>query len=106
MEVLETVRLRGAQPIEQRKDHERSKALRPRRRIVERAGLRRDAEGLGNGRPIFLQVGASHRAPDAIEIGGNFTADIAAIKIFEAGKGKMLTRCRYICLFRSWDDVW
>ena len=92
MDVLEALRLRDAQALEQREDHERGESLRRRRRIVERAGLRRDAERLSDGRAIFFQIGARHRAADALEIGGNLAPDIAAIEIVKPGMGELLER--------------
>ena len=85
-------RLRHAQAVEQRQDHQRGQPLRRRRRIVERAGADRDAERLGDARVVFLEIGARHRAADALQIGGDLAADIAAIEIVEPGIGEMFER--------------
>ena len=61
MHVFEGFRLGDPQALEQRQNHEGSKSLRRRRRIVERAGLQRDRERLGDARLIVFQVGARHR---------------------------------------------
>ena len=90
--VIEAFGLADTQAIEQRQNHERCQALRRRRRVVERAGSDLDAERLGDPRLVFLQIGARHRAADALQVGGDLAADIAAIEIVEAGLGEMLER--------------
>jgi hypothetical protein len=92
MDVLEAFGLADAQAIEQRQDHQRRQALRGRRRVVERAGSDRDAERLGNLGLVFLQIGARHRTADALEIGGNLAADVAAVEIAEAGLRELIER--------------
>src|SRR5450759_2713826 len=67
VDVLETLRLSDAQTIEQSEDDQRRQPLRRRRRVVERAGLDLDAQRLGNPRLVFLQIGARHRAADALQ---------------------------------------
>ena len=83
---------RDAQALEQREDDQRGQPLRRRRRVVERAGLRSHAERLGDLASIVLQIGARHRAADALEIGGDLAPDVAAIEIVEPGMGEMLER--------------
>ena len=90
VDVLEALGLADAQAIEQRQDHQRGQPLRRRRRIVKRAGLDRDAERLGDRGLEFFQIGASHRAADARQIGGNLAADVTAIEILEPGLGEMI----------------
>ena len=64
--------------------------MRRRWRIVERAGLDRDAERLGNLGSKFFQIGARHRAADTFEIGGDLAANIAAVEIVEPGLCEMV----------------
>ena len=92
VDVLETLRLRDAQAIEQRQDHQRGQPLRRRRRIVKRAGLDAHAERLRDDGFEFFQIGARHRAADALQIGGDLAADVAAIEIVEPGLAEMLER--------------
>src|SRR6185312_8496656 len=90
--VLEAFGLRDAQPLEQAEDDERCQALRRRRRVVERAGLYAQRERLGDKGVEFFQVGACHRAADALEIGGDLAPDVAAVKVVQPGTGEMLER--------------
>ena len=85
MDVFEAFTLPHAQTIKQSEDDQRGKSLRRRRRIVEYAGLDRDAERLGNPGLEFLQIGARHRAADTFEVGGDLAANIAAVEIVEPG---------------------
>ena len=66
--------------------------MRRRRRIVERAGANARAERIGNPCFVFVQIGTRHRAADALEIGGDLAADVAAIKIAQAGIGELIER--------------
>ena len=54
---------------------------------------------------IVFQIGARHRAADALEIGGNLAADIAAIEIVEPGMGEMLERRGKCGLFEPRADL-
>ena len=40
----------------------------------------------------LLQIGARHRAADALQIGGDLAADIAAIEIVEPGGAELFER--------------
>ena len=82
-----------AQPLEQREDDQRGQPLRRRRRVVERAGARScTLSGSAILASIFFQIGARHRAADALQIGGDLAADIAAIEIVEPGLRELLER--------------
>ena len=89
-----------AKALEQRKDNQRRQTLRRRRRIVERARLRRDAERLIDNRAIAFHVSACDWAPDAIEIGRDLAPDVAAVKIVKPGMGKLLKRRGKRCLLQ------
>ena len=53
VDVVEAFRLADPQPLEQRQDDQRGEPLGRRRRVVERAGLQRDAERLGDARAVL-----------------------------------------------------
>ena len=90
MDVFEALTVLHAQTIKQREDDQRGKSLRRWWRIVEYAGLDRDAERLGNLGFELLQIGARHRAADTFQVGGNLTANIAAVEIVEPGLCELL----------------
>ena len=93
VDVLEAFGLRDAQAVEQRKDDQRGQALRRRRRVVERAGLRsRTLSGSATTGFVLLKIGARHRAADALQVGGDLAADIAAVEIVEPGLAEMVER--------------
>ena len=47
---------------------------------------------LGQGGAAALEVGAGHRAAEALEIGGDLAPDIAAVEIVEPGMGELVER--------------
>ncbi len=69
-----------------------AKPLRRRRRVVERAGACRHAQRRLHHGAELLEVGARHRAADALEVGGELAPDIAAIEIVEPGVSELLER--------------
>ncbi len=87
--MIEAFRFTHVQPREQGQDHERNDPLGWRVRVVDRAGRQRDAQRLGQRRPITLQIEARDRAMDAFEIGGDLAPDVAAVKVVEAGLRQM-----------------
>src|SRR6185503_12386348 len=91
---------------EQAEDDERGQALRRRRRVVERSGWYAHGERLGDKGVEFFQVGARHRAADALEIGGDLAPDIAAVEIVEPGAGEMLERGGKRALFDAGAHFW
>src|SRR5262249_42855394 len=80
-------------------------SLRRRRRIVECACLRQDAERLIDGCTIIFQISARYGAADAFEVTGNFAADITAIEIVKAGMCEMLESCSKLSLLEPGADV-
>ena len=64
--------------------------MRRRRRVVERAGPIVTLSGSATVASIVLEIGARHRAADALQIGGDLAADVAAIEIVEPGLGEVV----------------
>ncbi len=92
MDVVEALGLRYAQALEQAEDDERGQPLRGRRRVVERARRQRQRERLAQLGAIVLEVAPRDRAADALEVGGDLAADVAAIEVVEPGVGEVVER--------------
>ena len=83
----------------------RGEPLRRRRRVVDGAGPRRDAERLIDDRPEAFQIASRHRAADAFEIGGNLAPDVATVEIVQPRARKVLKRCGKRGLFEHRTDI-
>jgi len=105
VDVIEAFGLLDAQPIEQREDHQRDQPLGRRVGVVEGAGGNVGSQRLGDLGLVAGEIVARHRAADAVEIGGDLAADVAAIKVVEAGMGEVLERRRQRLLFQYGADV-
>ena len=90
--MVEALGLLDAEAVEQREDHQRGETLRRRRGVVERAGIDRDRQRLGERRRVAFEVGARDRRADAVEIAGDLARDVAAIEIGEPGMGELFER--------------
>jgi len=99
MDVIEAFGLLDAKPFEQGENEQRRETLRRRRGVEYGAGFERDRQRLRERGAAALEVGARHRAADAIEVAGDLAADIAAVEIVKPGMGDMVERCRERGLF-------
>ena len=92
VDVVEAFGFGHAQAREQREDHQRSDALRRRLGVVDRPGRQFDMQRVGERRVIARDVLALDRTADAFEVGRHLASDVAAVKIVEAGMGKVRQR--------------
>jgi hypothetical protein len=73
----------GTQTVEDREDHERREPLRRRREVVR--GADREGGGVGgdDDGAVPLQIVATHRAVQALELGDERARDVAAVEVVE-----------------------
>ena len=94
VDMREAFRLFDVEAIVERQNDEGGEPLRRQRRVVERAGGNLDAEWIGDFGGVAFKIGTRHRTADALKVGGNLVANIAAITVVEARIGKLVERRR------------